>query len=127
MRRIEMIGNLGRDPEMSYSSAGLAVTNFSVAASDGKDRNGNEDMQWVRVVCFGKQAENAIDFLKKGKKVFVRGKISLSKYRKKDGTFDASLEVVASEIEYLSPRDVAPSTGNFEDTLAGIAESTSPF
>jgi single-strand DNA-binding protein len=124
MRRIEMIGNLGRDPEMSYSPAGLAVTNFSVAASEGKDRNGNEDMQWVRVVCFGKQAENANDFLKKGKKVFVRGKISLSKYKKKDGTFDASLEVVAAEIEYLSPKDTQQADRGYVEP---VEYDTTPF
>jgi single-strand DNA-binding protein len=134
MNKVEIIGNLGRNPEMSYTPAGLAVTKFSVAASDGKskDAQGNyvDNTQWFNVTCFAKQAENANEYLSKGKKVFVRGRLKVRQYTTKDNRQGVSVDIEASEIEYLSPKDTGTYQGpteNIDDTLAAIATSDQPF
>jgi len=118
MNKVEIIGNLGRNPEMSYTPAGLAVTKFSVAASDGKskDAQGNyvDSTQWFNVTCFAKQAENANEYLSKGKKVFVRGRLKVRQYTTKDNRQGVSVDIEASEIEYLSPKDTQASEGTFQ-------------
>jgi single-strand DNA-binding protein len=133
MNKVEIIGNLGRSPEMSYTPAGLAVTKFSVAASDGKskDAQGNyvDSTQWFNVTCFAKQAENANEYLSKGKKVFVRGRLKVRQYTTKDNRQGVSVDIEASEIEYLSPKDTQSSEGTFQGPSDFYTndEVTSPF
>jgi single-strand DNA-binding protein len=131
MLKVELIGNLGRDPEMSYTPDGTAVTKFSVAASDGykKDEKGNriDATQWLNVTCWRQQAENAATYLKKGNKVFVRGRLNVRTYTTQAGKQGVSVDVEASEIEYLTPRSTQQTEGNFDDTLAGIADTSTPF
>lgn len=104
--KITITGNLGRDPEMKYLSDGKAVTSFTVAVTDGF--GDKKKTIWVKVSVWGKPAENANQYLRKGSTVLVEGKLVTDEsgnprtYTAKDGTTRASFEVNASEIVYLS-------------------------
>jgi len=104
-----LIGNVGRDPDMRYTQAGKPVVNFSVAcnrpgapAQDGGERR--EETEWFTVVCFGRLAEVAGNLVSKGSKVFVEGRIQTRSYEARDGQTRFVVEVVANELQMLSPR-----------------------
>jgi single-strand DNA-binding protein len=102
------IGNLGRDPEMRFMPNGNAVCNFSIAISEKyKDKTSGdwkEVTEWVNVVMFGKLAEIAGEYLKKGSKVYVEGKLKTEKYTDKNGVDKFSTKVVAEKMDMLSTR-----------------------
>ncbi len=109
-----LAGNLGRDPEMRYTPAGQAVTNFSIAVNDDYTNNNGERVKrtiWVRVSAWGKQAENCNQYLKKGSKVLVEGRLTADAatggpriWTGQDGSARASFEVSASTVRFLSSR-----------------------
>jgi single-strand DNA-binding protein len=130
MLKAELIGNLGHNPEMSYTPNGIAVTKFSIACSKVRknaDGEKTETTQWVNVTCWRKMAENANDYLRKGNKVYVCGELNVRQYTTKDNRQGVSIDVEASEIEYLTPRSSQQEAGNFDDTLAEIAKSDYPY
>jgi single-strand DNA-binding protein len=103
------IGNLGRDPETRYMGDGKAVTNFSIAISEKyKDKTSGEwreVTEWVNVVLFGRLAEVAAEYLGKGSKVFVEGKLKTEKYTDKTtGVEKYTTKVVCEKMEMLSPK-----------------------
>lgn len=111
---IIVVGNLGRDPEMRYTQGGSAVTNFSVAtnrqytASDGTQV---KETIWFRISTWGKQAEICNQYLKKGSKVLIEGRLVPDAatggpriWNRQDGTSAASFEVNASTVRFLSAR-----------------------
>lgn len=112
--KITLIGNLGRDPEMRYTPSGQAVSNFSMATTEkwtGQDGQLQERTIWWRVSAFGKQAEIISQYLKKGSKVYVEGRMQADPktggpriYTRQDGTAGSSFEVTASTIKFLSSR-----------------------
>lgn len=107
-QRTEIIGRLGRDPEMRYTPSGQAVTNFSVAVDNQYTRKDGEkvkDTQWFRVTVWGNQAEACNQYLEKGSLVFAEGKVKLNVYEKKDGTWDGTLELNASSVRFLSRKN----------------------
>ena len=116
-QQIMLIGNLGRDPEMRYTSTGVPVTSFSMAVSrrwTGQDGQQQEKTVWFRVSTWRKQAEVANQYLTKGSKVLVIGEIEEPRiYTAQDGTQRTSLEVNAQQIKFLSPRGEG---GNFGDS-----------
>lgn len=99
-----IIGNLGRDPEMRYTPSGKPVTSFSVAVSrkyttaDGDPR---EETQWFRVNAWSKLAETCNEFLSKGRKVFVEGRLQVRTWEGQDGQKRTSVEIVASDVVWL--------------------------
>ncbi len=107
-------GNLGRDPEMRYTPTGQAVTSFSVAVNDSYTPSTGERVPrtiWFRVSAWGKQAEIANQYLKKGAKVLVEGRLVVDSatggprlWNRQDGTVGASFEVSARTIRFLSSR-----------------------
>jgi single-strand DNA-binding protein len=111
---IIIVGNLGRDPEMRYTPAGQAVTNFSVATSrqyTGSDGNQVKETVWFRISAWGKQAETCNQYLRKGSKVLVEGRLTPDPatggprlWQRQDGTTSASFEVSASTVRFLSSR-----------------------
>jgi single-strand DNA-binding protein len=111
---IIIVGNLGRDPEMRYTPGGQAVTNFSVATSrqyTASDGNQVKETIWFRVSTWGKQAETCNQYLKKGSKVLVEGRLTCDPatggprmWTRQDGTPAASFEVSASTVRFLSSR-----------------------
>jgi len=107
-------GNLGRDPEMRYTSAGQAVTSFSVAVNDDYTNNNGERIKrtiWIRVSAWGKQAESCNQYLKKGSKALVEGRLTADAatggpriWTGKEGSPRASFEVSAQTVRFLSSR-----------------------
>lgn len=103
---VRLIGNLGNDPETRYTQAGMAITRISLATtSRRKDRNGNqvEETQWHRVVFFGKLAEIAGEYLRKGSKVAVSGTIRYGKYEK-EGVTHYTTDVACDQMKMLDGR-----------------------
>ena len=103
-----LIGNVGRDPDMRYTQAGKPVLNFSVAcnrmAPPSPEGERREETEWFTVVCFGRLAEVASNLVTKGSKVFVEGRIQTRTYEARDGQTRFVVEVVANELQMLSPR-----------------------
>jgi single-strand DNA-binding protein len=118
LNRVQIIGNLGADPEMRYTPSGSAVTNFRVAVSRnrrGQDGNMVDETEWFRVVAWDsgnyKLAEICNEYLRKGHKVYVEGRLQSRKYTDKDGVERTSVEIVATDMVMLSGRDEAPDGG----------------
>ncbi len=118
-QKIVIVGNLGGDPEMRYMPDGTAVTNFSVATNrrwtDGASGEPREETTWFRVSVWGKQAETANQYLNRGSKVLVEGRIKPDPatggprtFTRQDGTVGASFEITAEGVRFLSGRDEAP-------------------
>jgi single-strand DNA-binding protein len=111
---IILVGNLGRDPEMRYTPSGQAVTNFSVATNrqyTGSDGQVVKETIWFRVSTWGKNAENCNQFLKRGSKVLVEGRLIPDTntggprvWKRQDGSPSASFEVSASMVRFLTSR-----------------------
>lgn len=105
-----LIGNLGRDPEVSYTPSGMAVAKFSIATSERwKDKNSGEMQErteWHRITAFGRLAEICGEYLSKGRQVYIEGRIQTSSWEK-DGITRYSTEIIASEMKMLGPRDFA--------------------
>lgn len=117
LNRVQIIGNLGRDPEMRFTPSGTAVTNFSVAVSRnrrGPDGNLVEETEWFRVAAWEKLAETCDKYLRKGSQVYVEGRLRSHKYTDKDGIERTSVEIVANEMIMLGARGDAPDYGGEE-------------
>jgi single-strand DNA-binding protein len=102
-----LVGNLGRDPETRYMPEGGAITNISVATTETwKDKNGEkqEKTEWHRVAFFGKLAEIAGEYLKKGSQVYVEGRLQTRKWQDKDGVDKYTTEIVANAMQMLGSR-----------------------
>ena len=107
VNKVIIIGNLGRDPETRYMPDGGAITNISVATTDKwKDKNGEmqEKTEWHRVAFFGKLAEIAGEYLKKGSQVYVEGRLQTRKWQDKDGNDKYTTEIVADRMQMLGSR-----------------------
>ncbi len=105
--KIIVVGYLGRDPELRYTPDGTPVCNFSVATTERrKDRNGEmQDVTtWFRVNVWRRQAEVASQYLKKGRQVYVEGRLTQSEYQDREGQTKTSLEIQASDIQFIGSR-----------------------
>jgi single-strand DNA-binding protein len=121
VNKVILVGNLGADPEVRYLPSGDAVTNIRIATTDTwKDKSGGkqERTEWHRVVFFGRQAEVAGEYLKKGSQVYVEGRIRTNKWQDKDGQDRYTVEIVADRMQMLGRRsggtealEQAPETG----------------
>jgi single-strand DNA-binding protein len=119
MNKIMLIGNLGKDPEMSYSTAGKAITRFSLAVNrNTKSQTGErqEETDWFNIIFFDRLAEVSNQYLKKGQKVFIEGRLSTRKYTDKTGVERTAVEVIANDMEMLTPKGQTgsgPSSGGY--------------
>ncbi len=108
VNKVILIGNLGRDPEVRYLPSGNPVANFSIATSESyTDRNGTKQdrTDWHNIVVYGKQAELCGQYLKKGRQVFIEGRISYRNYEAKDGSGKRYVtEIVAQRVQFLGGR-----------------------
>ncbi|HXM96629.1 MAG TPA: single-stranded DNA-binding protein [Candidatus Dormibacteraeota bacterium] len=107
VNKVILVGRLGRDPETRYTSGGQAVANFSVATDETfKDRNGERQKrtEWHKIVVWGKQAEIAQQYLKKGSLLFLEGRIQSREWQDKEGQKRTSFEIVASNFRMLGGR-----------------------
>ena len=107
VNKVILVGRLGRDPETRYTGGGQAVANFSVATDETyKDRNGERQKrtEWHKIVVWGKQAEIAQQYLKKGSLVFIEGRIQSREWQDKEGQKRTSFEIVANNFRMLGGR-----------------------
>jgi single-strand DNA-binding protein len=107
VNKVIIVGNLGRDPETRYMPDGGAITNVSIATtSQWKDKSGEkqEQTEWHRVAFFGKLAEIAGEYLKKGSQVYVEGKLRTRKWQDKDGQDKYTTEIIADSMQMLGSR-----------------------
>ena len=121
LNKCMVIGNLGKDPEMRYTPSGQAVTQFTVAVNRNyKDQQGErqEETEWFRIVCWGQQAEFAAEYLRKGAKVYVEGRLQTRQWEGQDGQKRYTTELVANTIQNLErrARDDAGEGGSQEYT-----------
>jgi len=137
---IIIVGNVGRDPEMRYTPTGQAVTSFSVATNRQYTSNNGETVKetiWFRVSAWGKTGETCNQYLKKGSKVLVEGRLTADPatggphtFTKQDGTTGASFEVSAQTVRFLSSRGetAEPGTPAVDEGVAPAAdEGDIPF
>ncbi|HTQ01386.1 MAG TPA: single-stranded DNA-binding protein [Casimicrobiaceae bacterium] len=122
VNKVILLGNLGRDPETRYTTGGDAVTNLNIATSEQwKDKSGEkqERTEWHRVVLFGRQAEVAGEYLKKGRSVYIEGRLQTRKYTDKDGVEKYSTEIVADRMQLIGSGRDAGSGGDAEFSGGG--------
>ncbi len=138
-QKVIVVGNLGRDPEMRYMADGTAVTSFSMASSRRwTDRNTGQPVDettWFRVSVWGRRAEAANQYLAKGSRVLVEGRLRPDPatggprlWTRQDGTVAASFELTADNFEFMSPR--TEGSGFADDQYSGTAaqeEDDIPF
>ena len=104
VNKVILLGNLGRDPETRYTTGGDAVCNLNIATSEQwKDKSGEkqEKTEWHRVVLFGRTAEIAGEYLKKGRSVYIEGRLQTKKYTDKDGVEKYSTEIVGDRMQLI--------------------------
>src|SRR5450759_1997035 len=107
VNKVILIGNLGRDPETRFLPDGGAITNISIATTDvWKDKSGDkqEKTEWHRVAFFGKLAEIAGEYLKKGSQVYVEGRLQTRKWQDKEGHEKFTTEIIADRMQMLGSR-----------------------
>jgi len=107
LNKAMIIGNLGRDPEMRYTANGQAVTQFTVAVNRNfRDSNNEwkEETEWFRVVCWGPLAERTAENLRKGRKVYVEGRIQTRQWEGQDGQKHYTTELIANDVKGLDAR-----------------------
>ena len=129
VNKVIIIGNLGRDPETRYMPDGGAITNISVATTDKwKDKNGEmqEKTEWHRVAFFGKLAEIAGEYLKKGSQVYVEGRLQTRKWQDKDGQDKYTTEIVANQMQMLGSRQGMGGGERAEQRAAEPSEGGAP-
>jgi single-strand DNA-binding protein len=105
VNKVILVGNLGADPETRYTGSGTAITSLRIATSeqwtDKQSGEKQERTEWHRVKLFGKLAEIAGEYLKKGRQVYIEGSLRTDKYTDKDGVERYSTDIVASEMQML--------------------------
>jgi single-strand DNA-binding protein len=117
LNKIMLIGNLGRDPDMNVTGDGTPFTRFSLAVNRRtKNAQGEkgEETEWFNVVAWRNLAELCSAYLHKGSKVYIEGRLTQRKYSGKDGVERTTVEVVASDIEFLTPKQQAGSILDLE-------------
>lgn len=115
MNKIIIIGNLGRDPELNYTPSGTAMTKFSVADSrrwrDKQSGEQREETTWFNVVAWDQLAETCNQYLHKGSKVFIEGRMTSRKYTDKDGNERTAWDVRVLDMQMLDPKGQGSSSG----------------
>jgi len=107
VNKVILVGNLGKDPEVFYTAEGKAIANFSVATTEQwKNAQGErqERVEWHRISIFGKLAEIAGEYLRKGSQVYLEGKLRTRQWQDKDGNDRYTTEIIASEMQMLGCR-----------------------
>ncbi|MHB8525382.1 MAG: single-stranded DNA-binding protein [Candidatus Acidiferrales bacterium] len=126
VNKVILVGRLGRDPETRFTGGGQAVANFSLATDETyKDRNGERQKhtEWHKIVVWGKQAEIAQQYLKKGSLVFIEGRIRAREWQDKEGQKRTSFEIVATNFRMLGGRSDGATAGAGAGGASGGAGS----
>jgi single-strand DNA-binding protein len=133
VNKVILVGNCGRDPEIRYLPSGQAVANISIATSSKrKDKTSGEyieDTQWHRVTFYDRLAEIAGEYVKKGRPVYVEGRLKYGKYTDKDGAEKNTVDIIATELQLLGGREGGSGTSSEEGAqprAAGHASAPKP-
>ncbi len=127
LNKCMIIGNLGRDPEMRYTPGGQAVTQFSVATNRNfRDQQGEwqSETEWFRVVVWGDRGERAAEFLRKGHKVYVEGRIQTRQWEDQSGNKRYTTELIADRVNSLERRDREDGPSDGGDGPGGYSGSS---
>lgn len=126
LNQVQIIGNLGNDPDIRYTQGGTAVANISVATTekwtDKQTGELKEQTEWHRVVFFGKLAEIVGEYLKKGASVFVQGRLQTEKWTDKDGIDRYTTKIIASDMRMLGGRRDGDSGGERRSSSGGSSQ-----
>ena len=130
VNKVILIGNLGKDPEIRYAPSGSAICNITIATSRvSKDKTSGErqeQTEWHRVVMFDRLAEIAGEYLKKGKSVYIEGRLQTRKWTDKEGAERYSTEIIANEMTMLGSREGGGTGGDEEAGSARSAPRSAP-
>ncbi len=135
LNKVMLIGNLGKDPEMRYTANGKAVTNFSIAVSrsfQGSDGERREETEWFDIVVWDKLAELCSQFLQKGRKAYIEGRLQTRSWEDKEGTKRYKTEVMAQTVLFLDSaqsggqRQMAAVDRGYDDGPTGGGGSVDP-
>ena len=132
LNKIMAIGNLGGDPELRYTNSGASVCEMRVAVNESwTDKQGQrqEATEWLRVVAWGKLAENCAKYLAKGRPVYLEGRLKTRKWQDKEGNDRWTTEVVAQEVKFLGSGGAKQEQGPpaQDDGFAGRDDDPIPF
>jgi single-strand DNA-binding protein len=123
VNKVILIGNLGRDPEVRYAPSGAAICNITLATSrswkDKQTGDRQEETEWHRIVFYDRLAEIAGEYLKKGKSVYVEGRLKTRKWTDKDGVEKYTTEVIAQEMTMLGSREGGGMSGGGDEMGGG--------
>jgi single-strand DNA-binding protein len=134
INKVILIGNLGSDPEVRFLPSGQPVANFNIATTErwsGKDGNPGEKTEWHRIVVFGKQAENCKEYLRKGRQVYIEGRLQTREWQNKEGQKQRTTEIIAQTVQFLggpgggAARD-RPPAGDREPETSSPASNDAP-
>ncbi len=130
VNKVILVGNCGRDPEIRYLPSGQAVANVSVATSSKrKDKTSGElveETQWHRVTFFDRLAEIAGEYVKKGRPIYVEGRIVYRKYTDKDGVEKQSTDIIATEMQLLGSREGMGGPSGGDEDGGGAPRRSAP-
>jgi single-strand DNA-binding protein len=107
LNKVMLIGNLGADPEIRFTQSGAAVATLSLATTrkwKAQDGQMQEETEWHRIVFFGRQAELCRDYLSKGSKIYVEGRLQTRKWQDQNGNDRYTTETVGREMQFLTPK-----------------------
>jgi single-strand DNA-binding protein len=123
VNKVILVGNLGRDPEVRAIPSGQSVCNFSLATTEryqGRDGQNHEQTEWHNIVAWGKQAELCGQYLKKGRQVYIEGRITSREYEARDGSGKRHrTEIVAQRVQFLGGRPAAGADESAPDFNSG--------
>jgi len=112
VNKVILIGRLGTDPDLRYTPSGQAVANFNIATDESwksKDGQMQDRTEWHRIVLWGRQAEIANEYLKKGSRVYIEGRLQTRNWEDKDGVKRWTTEIVGQTMQFLDSRDAGSS------------------
>jgi len=135
VNKVILIGNLGKDPEVRYSPSGVAVANLTLATSESwKDKQSGENVErteWHRVVMFSRLGEIAGEYLRKGSKIYVEGRLQTRKWQDKSGQDRYTTEIVADSMQMLDSKggnqNFDPAASEKSNDVAQPAEAADNF
>jgi single-strand DNA-binding protein len=130
LNKVMVIGNLGADPEMRYTADGAAVTNFRIAASrnyTGADGERKEETEWFRIVAFRKLAELCNQYLQKGRRVYVEGRLQTRSWEGQDGQKRYTTEVIAQDVQFLDSKPGGAPRAEEQDAPMDLEPEDVPF
>ena len=125
VNKVIIVGNLGQDPDTRYLPNGEAVASISVATTR-KQKDGKDETEWHRISFFGKLAEIAGKYLKKGSQVYVEGRLRTRKYTGKDGIERYATEILADQMQMLGGKGEAAPASKFDSVRKEIRKEPEP-